>query len=281
MGLFGFAFDFVLGMIIAVKLFKIKMMAYNHGVSVFPPETQTLPPIEETAGEPMLDIIRKIMQKGYTEHEAYLAIQAWAYHAKFDLNQLARGVRVYCEKCASEIPFKEIPKEPITWTLIAAVASLAAVALGLYVWVVLDQEYNLRAWGHEWAYLMTYEERIWQAEIFNVGRKQEGMYERQVVFPGWISEHRRDPNPRIREDQLWCRGWCVNLEGRHPILYHVYQVTGFWVYFCGVMHAVGSSFYKLNKGGDDPYKPRGIWTRPGGRYGTSEYDGCWKKWWWF
>lgn len=263
-----------------MKLYKIIRMVGDYGVSVFPPEEKELPPVEETAGEPMTDLIQKIVAKGYTEHEAYWAVQAWAYHARYDLNQAARGVRIFCEMTAKQIPFKEIPAEPITWGIIIGVAVIAAVALGLYAWVVLDQELNVTFGSHPWAYLMTYQERVWQGEILNVGYKQEGYYEQSVPLDVPVSDYDRGSSRVGGRDWFWFWPGGVVLEGRRIIFYHFYRLTGFNVEFCGVLTNIGSRLYKLREGGDDPFKPRGSWSRPGGRWGTPEYEGCWGEWWW-
>lgn len=263
-----------------MKLFKILNVAGNYGVSVFPPEDVERPPPEELAGEPMGDLVRKIMLKGYTEHEAYMAVQAWAYHAKFDLLQAARGVRVFCETCVARIPLKALPAEPLAWGPIILVAVAAAIFLGLYYWPLLERQYNLRFGTHPWAYLMSYEERLWQAEILNVGSKQFGYYEQGGDLGGVAVGHDRGVGGRKFKDWFWIAAGSLVLEGRHPILYHVYAITGFYVHFCGVGTHIGSGLYKLREGGDDPFKPWGIWSRPGGRIGTPEYSGCWVKWWW-
>lgn len=263
-----------------MKLYKILKMVGNRGVSVFPPETQVLPPVEQTAGEPMLDIIRKVVGKGYTEHEAYMAIQAWAYHAKYDLNQAAAGIRTFCDMCAREIQFKEVPPEPITWTIIIGVAVLAAVALGLYVWAVLDQEKNVTFGSHPWAYLMKYNERLWLGEILNVGSEQRGYYEQSISFDVPMSSHERGRARVGGRDWFWFWPGGIVLEGRRIVFYHFYQIFGFYVEFCGVLTRLSPTLLKLRDGGNDPFKPYGPWSRPGGRIFTPEYEGCWVEWWW-
>ncbi len=263
-----------------MKLYKIIKLIGDHGVSVFPPADQELPESEELAGEPMTELIQKIMFKGYTNHEARLALTTWAYHAKFDLNQAARGVRVYCEMCVSQIPMKAMPAEPITWGIIFGVAVIAAVALGLYVWAALDQEFNVYFGAHEWAYLMTYEQQLWQGEVFAVSSKQEGVYEQGTFLGEEIQSIDRNLSGELRADWIWLKPGGLVLEGRKPILYHVYRFTSFKVYFCGLMEHWFSDFYRLREGGDDPYKPVGVWTRPGGRHYQDTYEGCWGEWFW-
>lgn len=264
-----------------MKIYKILGVYYNHGVSVFPTEDQDLPESEDIAGEPIGEFIRQIMMKGYTEHEAWVAVQAWAYHAKFDLNQTANGVRTYVGMCVREIPLKGMPPEPILWGLIALVASIVAVALALYVWVLLDQEFNLVTQGHEWAYVMTFANRIWAAEVLNVGYRQQGYYEQGGDFGVPVNRFGRGGGGEPRKDWIDFSLPGIVVKGRRLIFYHEYQVIGFSAYFCGVGTKVGDRLYKLREGGDDPHLPWGPWTRPGGRMFTDGYAGCWKEFWWF
>jgi len=261
-------------------LHKILMMVGDHGISVFPPEEQELSPPVDLAGTPIEIMVRNLAMKGYASQEAYWMITAWAYHAKHDLNQLPRGVRVFCEMCVRDCPFRGPPTEPVVWMIVVAAAVLAAVALGLYVWAVLDQELNVTFGSHEWAYAMTYQERLWQAEILNVGYKQEGYYEHGISLGYVISSINREYRGRTKTDWIGHKRGRETLEGRHPILYHVYRFTGWEVYFCGVMTRIGSRVCKLREGGDDPFKPRGPWSRPGGRRYTPTYRGCWQEFWW-
>lgn len=263
-----------------MKLYKILAVLGHHAVSVFPPEEQELPESEEMAGEPITRLIRQIMVKGYTNHEARLAIEAWAYHAKYDLNQAARGVRVYCEMCAAQIPLKPPIAAPWFWGVVLAVAAIVAVALGLYVWAVLDPDYNVNFGTHPWAYLMMYEEHLWQGENFTVGWRQRGYYELGGDFGLSVDRVDRNVGGERRKDWIELRPGSLWLEGRKPILYHVYRFTGFRCYFCGVLTEVARGLYKIREGGGDPYKPRGPWSRPGTRWGTPDYEGCWQRWWW-
>lgn len=263
-----------------MKLYKIIKLKADHGVSVFPPAEQELPPVEETAGEPMSDIITRIMIKGYTGEEARLAVAAWAYHAKYDLNQAAVGVRVFCEMCAAEIPLKDpISPQPFYWIMLT-VAIAAAIALGLYLWVTLDKEIGVEFPGHPWAYLMTYEERLWQGEILNVGYKQLGYYERSAEIGGRVLDHARGRSTVGGSDWFWFVLGSLVLKGRRVIFYHYYMISGFYVEFCGVMTNIGVGLYKLREGGDDRFLPSGPWTRPGGRFGAEDYEGCWQEFWW-
>lgn len=263
-----------------MKLYKISSMVGDHGVSVFPKQGSTMPPPDELMAEPITDLIRQIQVKGYTEHEAYLAVQAWAYHASNDLRQGARGVRIFCEMCAREISSKPVPPEPISWGVIIMAAVIVALALGLYLWAVLDRDLNVRYRGHEWAYVMRYKERLWQAEITAVSDKQVGYYDRGGDFGGVIAYDSRNIQRVSGRDYIafWPRR--MVLAGRRLIFYHIYDFKGFYVQFLGYMFDTGLGLYRLKKGYSDPYKPEGFWRRPGGPWGTPEYEGCWKQWWW-
>lgn len=263
-----------------MKLYKILKMVGDHGISVFPPEDQELPPPVDLAGTPIEIMIRNLIVKGYTSQEAYWMITAWAYHAKHDLNQLSRGVQVFCEMCVRDCPPRAPVTEPIAWFLVLTVAVLVAAALGLYVWAVLDQDINVTFPSHEWAYAMTYNERLWQAEILNVGTEQRGYYEHGVSMGYVVSSHDRGVGGQHDRDWIWLKRGRVILEGRHPILYHVYRFTGWHVQFLGVCTRIGNRVCKLRQGGYDPFLPRGPWSRPGGRRYTPTYRGCWQEFWW-
>lgn len=263
-----------------MKLYKIGKLKADHGVSVFPPELQELPPPEDAMAEPIRDLINNLKLYGYSEDQAYKIISAWAYHAKHDLNQAARGVRVFCEMCIHQLP-KPIPPTPPAWHGFALlVAIFAAVALGLYLWVTLDKEIGIPFPGHPWAYLMSYQERLWQGEILNVGSRQMGYYEQSAEIGGTVLEHARGKSKVGGDDWFWFELGSLVLKGRRIIFYHFYMISGFYVEFCGVMTNVGVGLYKLREGGDDRFKPRGPWSRPGSRWGTAAYEGCWGKWWW-
>ncbi len=263
-----------------MRLYKILRLVGDHGVSVFPPEDQELPPIEETAGEPMSDIIRRIMLKGYTEHEAFLMVQAWAYHARHDLNQLARGVRVFTEMCAEQIPVRMVPAPPIAWGIILGIAVLVALALGLYLWATLDVEKG-RAFGtHKWAYVMRYEERLWQCEVLSVLANQEGIYEQGGYLGAVLARADREVwFAGVKADRfMFFRG--LVLKGRRLVFFHEYRWIFWNVFWCGMLTNIGAGRYRLREGGYDPYKPRGLWLRPGGNWGEADYEGCWQKLWW-
>ncbi|MBA7590668.1 hypothetical protein ES708_32796 [subsurface metagenome] len=127
---------------------------------------------------------------------------------------------------------------------------------------------------------MVYEEHLWQGEIWNVGSKQEGVYELGGDFGLSIDRIDRNVGGAYGRDWIELKPGRIFLEGRHPILYHVYRVTGLRCFYCGVMSKFAAGLYKLREGGRDTYKPTGIWTRPGTRWGTPGYEGCWQRWWW-
>lgn len=263
-----------------MKLYKIRSLKADHGVSVFPPEEQELPPPEEAMAEPIRDLINNLMLYGYTEGQAYKILSAWAYHAKYDLNQTARGVRVYCEMCIQQLP-KPVPTVPPVWHALALlVAVAAAAALGLYLWVTLDKEIGVSFGSHPWAYLMSYQERLWQGEILNVGTRQMGYYEKSAEIRGTVLQHARGTSKVGGRDWIWFVLGSLVLEGRRILFYHVYMISGFYVEFCGVMTNVGVGLYRLREGGDDRFKPWGPWSRPGGRWGQETYEGCWQQFWW-
>ncbi len=264
-----------------MKLFKIIRVQFNHGVSVFPPADQELPPAEELLAEPFSDLIHKFVMYGYSSDAARKIVITLAFHARTTLNQDARGARIFIEMCIKQLPVP-IPAVPLAWHALALfVAVVAAVSLGLYLWGVLDKEFGLLESGHKWAYLMSYGERFWQAEILNVGLKQEGLYEQGPELGDVVRQHVRDFQLRKREDWLWLRPGSVVLEGRYPILYHVLDFLGFYVFYIGLMSNFGLGLYKLRDPALDRYKPGGPWSRPGGRMFTPEYDGAWGEWWWF
>lgn len=263
-----------------MKLYKIYRMIGDHSTSMFPPSKTEVPAPEQLAGEPMMDLIRKLMLYGYTEQQARYIIQAWAAHAKFDLNQAARGVRVYCEMNMSQLPHPEAMAAVSFWPIVLTAASVAAVAAGLFLWVKLGVEQNAVFGGHPWAYVISYEERLWLAEILFVSLRGQAIYEtygdplgsmvildRRVRYVGyWL-------------DQMWFYGSVVH-EGRPTIFYHRYTWQLWEVSFCGVLTSMSPGLYRLREGGHDRFKPPGLWYRPGGRMGTPEYEGCWLPWWW-
>lgn len=264
-----------------MKLYKLIKLVGDRGISVFPKEGMDLPEPVDLAGEPMRVLINQLQLYGYTEEQARWIISAWAYAAKENLNQGPRGVRVFCEMCLRQLPKPIPPAPPPYWILAALVACIAAVALGLYIWVTLDQEKNITFGGHRWAYIMSYEERLWQAEILNVGTKQMAYYEREGEFGEVVLRHDRDVGGARFRDVILLKPGRVWLAGRRYIFYYEYRFTVFFVHYCGLLTHLGYGLYKLRLGGDDPYKPVGPWSRPGGRWGTPPYAGCWQDWWWF
>lgn len=263
-----------------MKLYKILRLTYDKGVSFFPAETEELPTIVEIAGEPYSDLIRKIQMFGYPEDEARRAIQVWAYHAKHDLHQRAEGVRFYCEFCIRELRIAYVPPPPAVWPMIIAVAVLAAVALGLYTWVVLGQDNNVITEGHPHAYFMTYEEEMYAAEVWNVGLRQEGVYEKCAMLLPTVTSHQRNVWHVLRMDWIYFAYPGIVIEGRRRVFYHVYRIHFLELFYCGLLTNYGLGMYKLLPGGQDRWKPRGPWIREGTRYCTYGYEGCWGDFWW-
>lgn len=263
-----------------MKLYKLISIKGDRGVSVFPERDDPMPPPEDLMADPISDMVRQIQMKGYTGKEAYLAIQAWAWHAKHDLLQGARGVRIFCEQCVREIPTKGIPAEPIAWGLIIVIAVIVAVALGLYLWVVLDRDMNFTFGSHEWAYIMRYQESLWQSEIKAVSDKQVGYYEKGGPFGAVVGGETLNLGGEFGRDYVALKPGGIYLTGRRLIFYHDYQFRGFFMRFLGYTINIGMGLYRLKSEYSDKYKPRGFWRRPGGPWGTPEYEGCWKEWWW-
>lgn len=263
-----------------MKLYKILRLTYDKGVSFFPAETEELPTIESMAGEPMSDLIHEIVFRGYSEHDARLAVQGWAYHAKFDLNQGARGVRVFCGMCVRELGYPVVPVPSITWPIIIGAAVLAAVALGLYTWVVLGVDNNVITEGHPHAYFMTYEEEMYAAEVWNVGLRQEGVYEKCAMLLPTVTSFRRDVWHVPGMDWIYFAYPGIVIEGRRRVFWHVYRIHFLELFYCGLLTNYGRGMYKLLPGGQDRWKPRGPWIREGTRYCTYGYAGCWGDFWW-
>lgn len=263
-----------------MKLYKILRLTYDKGVSVFPAETQSMPDPADMAGEPITDLVDQIVARGYTRAEGYAAIQGWAYHAKFDLNQGARGVRVFCEMCVGEMKESVPPGQPMMWSYVIAAAIIAAVALGLYLWITLDEDRNVISEGHQYAYLMTYDEYLYTAEILNVGLLQEGVYEQCYHITPTVIDFRRNVWHVPRMDWMYFAYPGVVLRGRRLVFYHIYRIHFLELFYCGLLANFGNGTYKLLSGGQDRYKPRGIWQRPGDRWGIGDYQGCWKEFWW-
>lgn len=263
-----------------MRLYKILNVVGDHGTSVFPPVDVEVPEDPELAGfswrQPVLDL----QMKGYLGRDALRMAWAFYAHSRWHLHQSVAASQAFAEQCVAQIESMPPPAHPVAWGTVIATAIVVAVVLGLYAWAVLDQEFNVRFGTHEWAYLMSYEERMWQGEILNVGFRQRGYYERGGEFGGIIESVDRNRGGIRRNDWIAIKpGWLV-LGGRRLVFYHEYRIAGFFVYFCGVMTNIGSGLYKLKEGGFDPYKPRGPWSRPGGRWGTPDYEGAWQEFWW-
>lgn len=261
-------------------LYKIVRVVFNHGVSVFPTEETVMPPAEQIMGEPVLDHVRKLVFLGYAEKDAYWIVQAWAYTAKHELNQDARGIRVFMEMCLRRAPvLVEFPPEP-KLQFAMAVGIAVAVALALVLWVYLDKEFGVVSMAHEWAYVMRYGDCLWQGEILYVTPQQTPVYEIGGEFGTVLQGHERNLHYLERPlDVFYFLGSLV-LKGRRLLFWHEYQM-GYWdVSFCGVLTHITAERYRLRERGEDPYKPVGPWWRPGGLWGTPEYQGCWQEWWW-
>lgn len=236
-------------------------------------------PAIKTVYEPMRAAVRALMTKGYTEKEAYTAVTAWARHAHQTLNASARGVRIFVEKCVRTTPYKALPPVHPWWYVVATVTALAGIALLLYVWVILDKEFGVWHTAHEWAYAMTYQGRLWQGELYAVEWADIGIYERGVDLGEVIAGQTRDLRGEKGRDFLTFTPGEVYLGGRRLLFYHFYRFLGWEVQFLGLLTQIAHGFYKLRKGGSDPYRPVGPWLRPGGLRGTKEYEGCWRGWW--
>lgn len=263
-----------------MKLYKILKMRGNHGVSVFPPEEQELPDPDALAGDPWAHNFRILRGLGFTDQQAGKALRAWAYHARYTLRQGPAGVRRFVEHCVRETTQQAVPPPSIGWGLVVLVAVLVAMALGLVLWVYLDQEINIIFGTHPWAYVMIYNERLWQGEILNVGSEQRGYYESGALFGGVVADHAYGSSGVGGKDWLWFKPGSMTLQGRRLIFYHVYWLTGFYVEFLGVLTRLNVSLFKLQEWGHDPYLPRGPWSRPGGRWGQEDYEGCWQEFFW-
>lgn len=261
-------------------LYKIIRLVGDHGTSVFPVEDQQLEPAEDLAGEPMQDLINIIIGYGYPPDTARHIINAWAHHAKYDLHQLPRGVRVFCEMCIQQLKVPIQQPGPGFWEYVIQIAVIAAVVLALYLWVTLDKDIGVTFGSHPWAYAMKYEERLWQGEVLFVSAGQEGVYEQGGELWSGSYEHRRDEAyiDRKLDRLLFYRRFV--LSGRKLVFFHEYRWIYWDVYFCGVLTKISDRRYRLREPGYDPYKPRGRWLRPGGDMFTPEYEGAWQKWWW-
>lgn len=263
-----------------MKLYKVIRLVGDHGVSVFPPDDKELPESDELAGDPWADNFRRLRLLGFTDYQAGHALKAWAYHAKYELHQGAAGIRRFVEQCVAETARQQVPPQPIVWGLVALVALIVAVALGLYVWVYLDKKLGVTFGAHKWAYVMTYQESLWQAEVLFVSAGQEGVYEKCGDLGPVLDEHRRNAAYIDRKlDRVWFNRR-LRLAGRRLLFFHEYRWIYWDVYFCGVLTHLSSRRYRLREGNYDPYKPRGRWLRPGGNFGAPDYEGCWGPWWW-
>jgi hypothetical protein len=263
-----------------MKLYKVWILTGDRGVSIFPTEDDpNVPPIEATAF-PYKELLIELMKKGYSGDEVLKIFAAWFYYYQQVMKVYPTEVYEAVAEAIHEMPNRAPPPEPIAWAIVAAVAVAAAVVLGLYVWAVLEHKYDVAFGNHPWAYFMSYEERLWQGEIWGVSAKGVGLYERCGEFGEVISGVIRNIGGEKGRDWIEFKPGRVVLKGRHPILYHEYRFIGCHVYFCGLLEQTAAGLYVLRKGGSDTFKPAGPWTRPGGFCGTPTYQGCWQEWWW-
>lgn len=263
-----------------MKLYKLRRMCFDHGVSVFPPEDKDLPDPPELAGEPWSENFRRLRFLGFTDYQAGHALKAWAYHAKYELHQSEQGIRRFVTNCVSETAAYKMPAEPVAWGLIILVACVVAVALGLYLWVTLDVESSVHKMGHKWAYVMSYQEYLWQAELLFVSAAQKGVYEQCGDLGSVVAIHQRDTGPKPDPNDIFFFHERLYLKGRRLIFYHWYKFHWWAVFYCGVLTHLSGRRYTLRPGGREPYMVKGPWLRPGGDWGTPEYRGCWQEWWW-
>jgi len=263
-----------------MKLFKLVRLVGDHSKSMFEPEFYKPPSIEVMAGEPMTDLINRLVFWGYTPYQAQMCIQAWAAHAKFDLNQAPRGVRVYCEMCMSSMPKPGEFAPQYFWPIVIAIAAIAAVGLALYLWVELDTEMFAHFGAHPWAYVATYQQRMYIAEIISVGPRGTPTYEIGASLGNVIAWHEWGASYVDRWLDRLHFYMALKHEGRPTIFYHRFLWHHWDGAYLGLMYPIGPRLYRLKGNPGDPYAPGELWYRPGGRMYTPQYEGCWKDWWW-
>lgn len=264
-----------------MRLYKLVRLTGDYSVSIFAPKKIEVEPLERIAGEPLGHWIALLKLMGYTAEEARELLVALAHHAKYDLNQTARGVRVYIDMILRKMWEASQPPHSIMWApLILALAAFAAIAAAVWLWMELDSDGWRVSLAHPWAYVMRYNGRLWQAEILAVGPKERGVYELGPEFGEVLVSERRNLPTALGSLDEWGFFTSFLMEGR-PIVFWHRSVWILWdVFFCGMCYEVGRNIYMLKEGGRDPYLPAGPWFRPGDRWGTPGYKGCWKPWWW-
>jgi len=255
-------------------------MVGDHSKSMFAPEYYKPPSIPDMAGEPMNDLINRLIFWGYTPEQARHIITAWAAHAKYDLNQAPRGVRVFCEMAMSSMPRPDVQHPSVFWPLVIAVAAAAAIALALYLWVELDNTPFAHFSGHEWAYVATYQETVYIAEIIAVGPWGKPMYEIGAPLGDVLAYSERNASYLSRWLDRLHFYMSLKHEGRPSIFYHRYLWHHWDCFFLDVLYEVSPGLYRMKSKSLDPYAPERGWFRPGGRMYTPQYEGCWKDWWW-
>jgi len=263
-----------------MKIYKIRRLVGNHSKSMFPPKYYKPPPIEDFAGEPLIDLQNALKLYGYTPEQTRNIILAWAAHAKYDLNFSARQIRLYCEMNIASLPRPEMAHPSIFWPMVLLAASVAAVGLALYLWVELDTEYNEVFGSHPWAYIATYNETVYIAEIFRVSAFGRPYYEIGATLGDCLVHAERNVGLLDEPiDRHWYNG-ALKHEGRPLIFYHRFLWSHWDVTYLGLGHEVANRIYRLRSEDPDPFAPERGWWRPGGRMYTSQYEGCWKDWWW-
>jgi len=289
-----------------MKLYKVVRYHYDHSVSVFEPEPlDPLPymgndhkllydqirrimlepgwivPDPVPAGDPIRRLVLQLKQYGLTEAQGYKVVSGWAHHAKYNHNQSPRGVRIFCEMALAKLPRPEMLPDTRIYPFVLLAALTAAVIGALYLWIKLDDEQNLVTSGHEWMYLMTYEERVWIAEVLKTNKYGRGTYEHWGdLGDGLVWVERNSLFIERILDKIWFNHSLI-IQGRPTVFYHRFSFSHFDAFYCGRLFEYAPNRYALEKTDNDPYLPGRSWSRPGGPMGTPEYEGCWRDWPWY
>lgn len=266
-----------------MKLFKILSVQGSTTRSIFPPKPVELPEVPEWAGlDPWQELIRRLMLRGYTFEQAGWILQAWAYHAKADLNQLSRGVITYCQMMERNLPMPPTGPGVSFWPLVLLAAAVAAIGVAVYLWEDPEEDENYRRPGHPWVYLMSYNERLWQAEIKRVTGRGIGLYDRGGEYGDVLVAHDRNVPGSERGTDLFNFSGALVSEGRPLVFWHRFYWHAWVVFYCGLLDQVRPDIYVLREGGRDPYRQPNGWIRPGDQWGTLGYEGAWRGlgFWW-